>query len=270
MCWLSRGIMPEGPSMTIGNGSDSPPSLRRCDNPWKRNAQHGQSEVYRRMLGILNRVTEQSLTILLEQAQELPLSDPDHLPHVLALLLDKAQDEPLFAPIYARMCRDLAARVGIQDDLTAACESHFTESYNLLLQYADILEGPISSQLIHEEILARKRFIGHLKFVSELHKVGVMSSNQVVAMAETLLEHGDDRSLEGLCRLLSFSGLPLSRTNEAMIEQSCTYLENRLVDGSLSPRLRFLIQDVLDLHANGWRPRGGGRIHPPPGRNVRG
>lgn len=47
------------------------------------------SQVYRRMLGILNRVTEQSLTILLEQAQELPLSDPDHLPHVLALLLDK-------------------------------------------------------------------------------------------------------------------------------------------------------------------------------------
>lgn len=50
------------------------------------------TKVYRRMLGILNRVTEQSLTILLEQAQELPLSDPTHLPHVLALLLDKVSD----------------------------------------------------------------------------------------------------------------------------------------------------------------------------------
>lgn len=65
------------------------------------------------------------------------------------------------------------------------------------------------------QIVISNYSFGFLKrFVSELHKVGVMSSNQVVAMAETLLEHGDDRSLEGLCRLLSFSGLPLSRTNE--------------------------------------------------------
>lgn len=39
--------MPEGPSLDmVGDGSSSgQPALRRCDNPWKPNAQHGQSEV---------------------------------------------------------------------------------------------------------------------------------------------------------------------------------------------------------------------------------
>lgn len=53
--------------------------------------------------------------------------------------------------------------------------------------------------------------------MSELHKVGVVPSNQVAAMAETLLAHGDDRSFEGLCRLLSFTGLKLTRTHEVCI-----------------------------------------------------
>lgn len=48
-------------------------------------------QVYRRMLGILNRVTQQSLGIFLEQARELPLSDPTHLPHILSLLLEKVR-----------------------------------------------------------------------------------------------------------------------------------------------------------------------------------
>ncbi|XP_045611047.1 eukaryotic translation initiation factor 4 gamma 1 isoform X2 [Procambarus clarkii] len=263
--------MPEGPLVDMtGSSNNVQPTLRRCDNPWKPNAQHGQSEVYRRMLGILNRVTQQSLGVFLEQARELPLSDPTHLPHIISLLLEKSQDEPMFAPIYARLCRDLAASAGIQQDLTAACEAHFMENYQQMLQYNVMFEGPITSQLIHEEILARKRFIGHIKFISELHKVGVVSGNQVAAMAETLIQHGDDRSLEGLCRLLSFSGLALSRSHEELVNQSCTYLENCLENGTLNPRLRFLTQDTLDLHANGWRPQGGDRIHPPLGRNVRG
>ncbi|KAK4312477.1 hypothetical protein Pmani_016070 [Petrolisthes manimaculis] len=263
--------MPEGPDVEIeGEGGEGQQGLHRCDNPWKPNAQHGQSEVYRRMLGILNRVTQQSLGIFLEQARELPLSDPTHLPHILSLLLEKSQDEPMFAPIYARLCRDLAASAGIQRDLTIACEAHFMENYEQLLHYNNIFEGPISSQLLHEEILVRKRFIGHLKFMSELHKVGVVPSDQVAAMAETLLAHGDDRSFEGLCRLLSFTGLSLTRTHEELVERSCNYLETCFANGTLNPRLRFLTQDTLDLRANGWRLREGNRGHHPSGRNVRG
>lgn len=56
-----------------------------------------------------------------------------------------------------------------------------------------------------------------LRFTSELHKVGVVPSDQVAAMAETLLEHGDDRSFEGLCRLLSFCGLTLNRSHEVRL-----------------------------------------------------
>ncbi|KAG0724051.1 Eukaryotic translation initiation factor isoform 4G-1 [Chionoecetes opilio] len=263
--------MPEGPSLDmVGSSSDGQPSLHRCDNPWKPNGQHPQSEVYRRMLGILNRVTQQSLGIFLEQARELPLADPTHLPHILSLLLEKSQDEPMFAPTYASLCRDLAASIGIQRDLASACKDHFMETYQQLLHYNNIFEGPISPQMIYEEILARKRFTGHLKFMSELHKAGVVPDDQVAAMAETLLDHGDDRSFEGLCRLLSFCGLSLSRSHEELVDRCSSYLDVGLAGGNLKPRLRFLARDILDLCSNGWRPQEGHRILPPHGRNVRG
>lgn len=57
---------------------------------------------------------------------------------------------------------------------------------------------------------------------------------------------------------------------QELVNRCCSYLEVCLAGGSLNPRLRFLTQDILDLHDNGWRPQEGNRILPPPGRNVRG
>ena len=45
------------------------------------------------MLGILNRVTDQSIQILLEQAVELPITEPQHLEEVLTLLLNKVTNK---------------------------------------------------------------------------------------------------------------------------------------------------------------------------------
>lgn len=46
----------------------------------------------------------------------------------------------MFAPIYARLCRDLAASTGIQRNLIAACKDHFMENYQQLLHYNHIFE----------------------------------------------------------------------------------------------------------------------------------
>ncbi|XP_064120079.1 eukaryotic translation initiation factor 4 gamma 3-like isoform X1 [Macrobrachium nipponense] len=251
----SYTTMPEGPPVTMGDSRSAPPVLRRCDNPWKPNAQHGQSkQLYRRWMGILNRVTQTSLAVFLEQACEVLLSDPEHLAHFFELLIFKAQDEPLFVDVYARLCSNIDARTEIQSDLIKACENHFTESYQILMEYNKIFEEPVSSHTVYEEILVRQRCIGHLRFVGELHKNGLMSGNHVAAMVETLLQHSDERSLECLCRFLHFTGQELSQTHEDLIEQSCNHIENCLESGSLTHRLRWLIQDTLGLHANGWRP----------------
>ncbi|XP_076047694.1 uncharacterized protein LOC143029077 isoform X2 [Oratosquilla oratoria] len=243
-------------------GSTSAPEAwqpHRANNPWKPascwpETRYEQSEVYRRMLGILNRVTQQSLDILLEQARELPLADPQHLPEILELFLSKAQDEPMFAPVYAKMCQDLASRAGVQQAIATACDAHFQHHHHLLLQYREAFLGPVTSQMVDEEILARKRTVGHMGFVSELLRLGIVGANQVSAMLETLLRHSDDRSLECLCRLLGYAGQLLSPTHQAVLDRCCSYLESRIGAGTLSARLRFLTLDTLDLYANGWRP----------------
>lgn len=59
----------------------------------------------------------------------------------------------MFAPIYARLCRDLAASAGIQRDLTTACEAHFMENYQQLLHYNNIFEvSYIEAKLIFHKV----------------------------------------------------------------------------------------------------------------------
>lgn len=62
----------------------------------------------------------------------------------------------MFAPIYARLCRDLAASAGIQRDLTSACEAHFMENYQQLLHYNNIFEvSYIKARLIFHKFVIR-------------------------------------------------------------------------------------------------------------------
>lgn len=55
----------------------------------------------------------------------------------------------MFAPIYARLCRDLAASAGIQRDLTTACKDHFMENYQQLLHYNNIFEVSLTILLFY-------------------------------------------------------------------------------------------------------------------------
>lgn len=58
----------------------------------------------------------------------------------------------MFAPIYARLCRDLASSAGIQRDLTTACKDHFMENYQQLLHYNNIFEVRLST-LVYKSIV---------------------------------------------------------------------------------------------------------------------
>ncbi|KAL7640574.1 UNVERIFIED_CONTAM: hypothetical protein RMT77_008849 [Armadillidium vulgare] len=240
---------------------------KRCENPWKPNMFNGQSEVYRRMLGILNRVTQQSVPVLLQQALELPITHPEHMSSILSLLLTKSQDEPLFTSTYAHLCAELAQKIDFQQHLSAACESHFLESLERLLQYESEFQEGVTMDDIQQEILTRKRLTVHIRFICALEKKDLIHMDKLVSMAEVLLSHGDLRSIECLCRLLSFSGSRLQNARQDIVERCFTEFQNRLNCVDLPPRLKFLLEDTIELKNNGWRPRvtqrssGGARNH---------
>lgn len=59
--------------------------------------------------GILNKLTPSKFDKLLQRIQSLDISTEERLAGVIKLFFEKAVDEPIFSPTYAKMCQALSA-----------------------------------------------------------------------------------------------------------------------------------------------------------------
>lgn len=60
--------------------------------------------------GILNKLTPSKFDKLLQRIQSLDISTEERLASVIKLFFEKAVDEPIFSPTYAKMCQALSAK----------------------------------------------------------------------------------------------------------------------------------------------------------------
>lgn len=70
-------------------------------------------ELYRRVRGILNKLTPQKFQSLVEQVKNLQINSEERLNRVIDLVFEKALDEPNFSVPYANMCKQLAMVSGV-------------------------------------------------------------------------------------------------------------------------------------------------------------
>ncbi|KAG7324487.1 hypothetical protein KOW79_012503 [Hemibagrus wyckioides] len=105
---------------------------------------------------------------------------------------------------------------------------------------------------------ARRRSLGNIKFIGELFKLKMLNEQVMHACIVKLLKDYDEESLECLCRLLSTIGknLDLERAKPCM-DQYFHQMETIINERKVSSRIRFMLQDVLDLRKNNWVPRRG-------------
>lgn len=91
--------------------------LRETENAWKpsRLKQTSLTEeetkteaLYKRVRSVLNKLTPQKFTTLVEQVRHLPIDTQERLQGVINLVFEKAVDEPSFSVEYALLCKDLA------------------------------------------------------------------------------------------------------------------------------------------------------------------
>lgn len=64
-------------------------------------------ELYRKVRGVLNKLTPQKFDTLISQVRELTIDTKDRLQGVIDLVFEKAVDEPNFSNGYALMCKHL-------------------------------------------------------------------------------------------------------------------------------------------------------------------
>ncbi|GIX74715.1 eukaryotic translation initiation factor 4 gamma 3 [Caerostris darwini] len=112
-----------------------------------------------------------------------------------------------------------------------------------------------------EEKKIRYRQLGNIRFIGELFKLSMLIEPITHECIKKLLIQGDDESLQCLCKLLKTIGKEIDhgKTVQSREESKMDVYFNEMksiVDKRLtSSRVRFMLQDVIDLKKNNWIPR---------------
>lgn len=102
------------------------------------------------------------------------------------------------------------------------------------------------------------KFVVHhlyLLLLGELFKQGMLTVNIMMKCLNDLIDKNDEERLECLCKLLTTVGKELERKEQL---HKIFMKMNEIVDkkhGKVSSRIRFMLQDVIDLRRNDWVPR---------------
>lgn len=105
---------------------------------------------------------------------------------------------------------------------------------------------------------ARRRSLGNIKFIGELFKLKMLTEVIMHDCIVKLLKNHDEESLECLCRLLSTIGKDLDfEKAKPRMDQYFNQMEKIIKERKTTSRIRFMLQDVLDLRRNNWVPRRG-------------
>ncbi|KAM4693285.1 eukaryotic translation initiation factor 4 gamma 1 isoform 2-T3 [Discoglossus pictus] len=237
-------------------------------------------ELFRRVRSILNKLTPQMFQQLMKQVTDLAIDTEDRLKGVIDLIFEKAISEPNFSVAYANMCRCLmglkvpttdkpGVTVNFRKLLLNRCQKEFEkdkdddEVFERKQKEMDAAATPeektrLSEALVEARDIARRRSLGNIKFIGELFKLKMLTEAIMHDCVVKLLKNHDEESLECLCRLLSTIGkdLDFERAKPRM-DQYFNQMDKIIKERKTSSRIRFMLQDLIDLRMCNWVPRRG-------------
>ncbi|KAJ4919575.1 hypothetical protein JOQ06_012525, partial [Pogonophryne albipinna] len=237
-------------------------------------------ELFKSVRSILNKLTPQKFQQLMKMVTDLTIDTEERLKGVIDLTFEKAIAEPNFSVAYANMCRCLmglkvettdkpGVTVNFRKLLLNRCQKEFEkdqvddEIFERKQKELDAATVPeekqrLTEQLQREKDNARRRSMGNMKFIGELFKLKMLTEVIMHDCIVKLLKNHDEESLECLCRLLSTIGKDLDfEKAKPRMDQYFNQMEKIIKDKKTSSRIRFMLQDVLDLRRSSWVPRRG-------------
>uniref|UniRef100_A0A674D9C3 Eukaryotic translation initiation factor 4 gamma, 1a n=1 Tax=Salmo trutta TaxID=8032 RepID=A0A674D9C3_SALTR len=216
---------------------------------------------------------------LMKQVTELTIDTEERLKGVIDLIFEKAISEPNFSVAYANMCRCLmglkvpttdkpGVTVNFRKLLLNRCQKEFEkdqdddvifEAKQKEMEAAKEEEkAGLKATLEEAKDKARRRSLGNIKFIGELFKLKMLTEAIMHDCIVKLLKNHDEESLECLCRLLSTIGKDLDfEKAKPRMDQYFAQMDKIIKEKKTSSRIRFMLQDVIDLRRSGWVPRRG-------------
>ncbi|XP_069096176.1 eukaryotic translation initiation factor 4 gamma 3 isoform X11 [Pleurodeles waltl] len=262
--------------------------LKKAENAWKpgikRETQSEDpenvktQELFRKVRSILNKLTPQMFNQLMKQVTDLTVDTEERLKGVIDLVFEKAIDEPSFSVAYANMCRCLAtlkvqmtdkpaSTVNFRKLLLNRCQKEFEKDkvdddvFERKQKELESSKTPEEKNRLQEELeeakdKARRRSIGNIKFIGELFKLKMLTEAIMHDCMVKLLKNHDEESLECLCRLLTTIGKDLDfEKAKPRMDQYFNQMEKIVKERKTSSRIRFMLQDIIDLRRCNWVSR---------------
>lgn len=276
--------------------------LKTAENAWKPSmlqkrdpiAEDACEELYRGVRSILNKLTAQNFEVMLSQFKKLQIDTDDKLNGVIKLVFEKAVDEPNFSLGYAVLCKHLSqcmsqsesGTIVFKRTLISKCQHEFEENVAKNTTIQDALKplqdklaectgkeakqrDEIKQQILDEESKLRRRLVCTVRFIGELYKLDMLTTNIMNWCIKSLVESRTEEKLECLCKLLTTIGQrletkPVDKSERELkryldlsvyFNQLKMIVDKKVPKLKISSRIRFMIMDVIQLRINNWQPK---------------
>eukprot|EP00475_Leptophrys_vorax_P021164 TRINITY_DN28900_c0_g1_i1.p1 TRINITY_DN28900_c0_g1~~TRINITY_DN28900_c0_g1_i1.p1 ORF type:complete len:775 (-),score=236.06 TRINITY_DN28900_c0_g1_i1:70-2394(-) len=191
-------------------------------------------------------------------------------------IFDKALKESSFCRLYASLCKHLHENAeltvmsngveGVRKCVISQCQREFEVALENAKKLHNIGVGDgteISSQYPQA---AKLRMVGNIRFVAELFLVNQVGVNVILHVIGVILTRSIEsrktlglyfeEELETLCVLIKSAGRVVdTANNQARLNHFFEALQKIAIDQVLCSRIRFAIQDVIDLRSQHWEIR---------------
>uniref|UniRef100_A0A8C0YM18 Eukaryotic translation initiation factor 4 gamma 2 n=1 Tax=Cyprinus carpio carpio TaxID=630221 RepID=A0A8C0YM18_CYPCA len=253
-------------------------STRRDVNSSNEKEHH--DAIFRKVRGILNKLTPEKFDKLCLELLNVGVDNKLVLKGVILLIVDKALEEPKYSSLYAQLCLRLAEDAPNFDGQTPEIQSSEKQSTTfrrlLITKLQDEFENrtknvdiydkqdnPLTSEEEEQRAIAKIKMLGNIKFIGELGKLDLIHESILHKCIKTLLEKkkrvqlkdmGED--LECLCQIMRTVGPRLDHDKaKSLMDQYFGRMQSLMNNKDLPARIRFLLQDTVELRENNWIPR---------------
>jgi len=244
------------------------------------NEKEQHDAIFRKVRGILNKLTPEKFDKLCLELLNVGVDAKLVLKGVILLIVDKALEEPKYSSLYAQLCLRLAEDApnfdGPSPDIQAPQKQSTTFRRLLISKLQDEFEnraknvdiydkhdGPLTSEEEEQRTIAKAKMLGNIKFIGELGKNDLIHESILHKCIKTLLEKkkrvqlkdmGED--LECLCQIMRTVGPRLDHEKaKSLMNQYFGRMRSLMNNKDLPARIRFLLQDTVELRENNWVPR---------------
>ncbi|XP_065285269.1 eukaryotic translation initiation factor 4 gamma 3-like [Dermacentor albipictus] len=209
--------------ITLSSSLNQDVKLHAAQNAWKpfhksaaeiADEEAAAEELYRRVRGILNKLTPQKFQSLVEQVRNLEINSEECPNKVIDLVFGKALDEPNFS---ANMCKHLAMfEVPVTNDpggrmvnfrklLLLKCQKEFEKDTcddirkEERLKKIDALtdeeeKAKLMDELLDDEKKSKRRSLGNIRFIGELYSLSMLTAPIMFDCLRRLINSNDEDS----------------------------------------------------------------------------